>query len=416
MFRVLFLMILALVGLILGPNIAGNQGYVRIETDTKVIEMSLVVLVFFFVAALAVVYLLEWLFSRLFRLSRGAYQWVGKRKRKKAQQQTLEGLMKMTEGDYSKAEKLISKNAKHADEPILNFIKAAEAAQQRGDDLNANHYLLEAAKIAGPNNIAVEIARTQVLLQQNKLPAARSSVDSLLELAPNNIEALRLGIEIYQRSGAYKALDNVLENAKQVSFLSATEYESLMQQVEDGLLDEVMNEEGQEGLLRWWEHQPSRRRRSVYVRAGLVKRLIESGDHLSAEKIALETVKKFNDDQLADLFGVLVDLQAEPEGKLVQMLQKRAQKAENLYSDDYARVLGYLFTRAGLFEQAKPYFVQLLDHQECVSNDRIMALYMAEKTGDIVLVDRLKQENLKDINMNEDEVLALPVAESRNNI
>lgn len=416
MFRVLFLMILALVGLILGPNIAGNQGYVRIETDTKVIEMSLVVLVFFFVAALAVVYLLEWLFSRFFRLSRGAYQWVGKRKRKKAQQQTLEGLMKMTEGDYSKAEKLISKNAKHADEPILNFIKAAEAAQQRGDDLNANHYLLEAAKIAGPNNIAVEIARTQVLLQQNKLPAARSSVDSLLELAPNNIEALRLGIEIYQRSGAYKALDNVLENAKQVSFLSATEYESLMQQVEDGLLDEVMNEEGQEGLLRWWEHQPSRRRRSVYVRAGLVKRLIESGDHLSAEKIALETVKKFNDDQLADLFGVLVDLQAEPEGKLVQMLQKRAQKAENLYSDDYARVLGYLFTRAGLFEQAKPYFVQLLDHQECVSNDRIMALYMAEKTGDIVLVDRLKQENLKDINMNEDEVLALPVAESRNNI
>lgn len=33
--------------------------------------------------------------------------------------------MRMNEGDYSKAEKLIGKNAKHSDEPVLNFIKAA---------------------------------------------------------------------------------------------------------------------------------------------------------------------------------------------------------------------------------------------------------------------------------------------------
>lgn len=411
MFRVLFLMLIVLAGLILGPYISGHQGYVRIETAGKVIEMSLVMLVVFFAVAMAVVYAIEWIVRRFFGLSRGAYQWFGDRKRKKAQQQTLKGLMKMTEGDYSKAERLIAKNAKHAAEPVLNFIKAAEAAQQRGDELNANKYLIEAAKIAGPNNVAVEIARTRILLLQGKLPAARSAVDSLLELAPNNVEALRLAIEIYQKSKAYKALDDVLEQIGQRSFLSAEEYERLEQQVNDGLLDEIMNEEGQEGLLKWWDNQPSRRRRSIYVRVGLIKRLIDTDDHQSAQEIALETVKKYQDEQLALLYPELTRLQVDEEHKLFKVLLKRNSKAEERYSDDYARVLGYIHTRAGNFDKAKPYFVQLLEHKECVSKDRIMALYVAEQTHDVELANRLKQEDLKEVNVEAkpvETVLALP--------
>ena len=55
----------------------------------------------------------------------------------------------MNEGDYAKAEKLIGKNAKHSAEPVLNLIKAAEAAQQRGDEFSANRYLIEATELAG---------------------------------------------------------------------------------------------------------------------------------------------------------------------------------------------------------------------------------------------------------------------------
>lgn len=412
MLRVLFLMLLILAGLIAGPYISGHQGYVRIETDTRVIEMSLVMLVVFFVVAMAIIYALEWIVSRFLRLSRGSYQWFGQRKRKKAQKQTMAGLMKMTEGDYSKAEKLISKNAKYSDEPVLNFIKAAEAAQQRGDEMSANKYLIEAAKIAGPNSVAVELARTHLLLEQNKLPAARSAVDSLLELAPNNVDALRLAIEIYQRSKAYKALDNVLENIGQRSFLDDEEYHSLSQEVDDGLLDEIQNEEGQEGLLRWWEDQPSRRRRSVYTRVALIKRLIDSNDHESAAEIALETLKKFEDEQLDLLFDQLTRLQVEQNHKLVKKLAKRGEKAKDNYIDDYARSLGYIYTREGLFDVAKPYFVQLLEHHECEADDRIMALYVAEQTHDIDLVNRLREENLKSVNVEAKEipepVLALP--------
>ena len=208
MFRVLFLMLLVLAALVAGPYLAGQQGYVRIETDTKIIEMSLVTLVLFFAAAMALVYGIEWLVRRFCRLSKGSYDWFLYRKQKRAQQETLEGLMQMSEGNYSKAEKLFSKNVKYANEPIINLIKAAEAAQQRGDDLEANKYLIEASKIGGENNIAVELARAKILVQQGKLPAARTAIDSLLELTSNNREVLRLAIRIYQDSKSWKALGN----------------------------------------------------------------------------------------------------------------------------------------------------------------------------------------------------------------
>ncbi|EER46816.1 HemY-like protein [Actinobacillus minor NM305] len=410
MFRVLFLMLLVLAALIAGPYLAGHQGYVRIETDTKVIEMSLVMLVVFFVSAMAVLYAVEWAITRFFRLSKGSYDWFFNRKQKKAQKETLEALMRMSEGDYSKAEKLFSKNAKHADEPVLNLIKAAEAAQQRGDDFEANKYLIEASKLGGMNNVAVELARAKILVQQGKLPAARSAIDSLLELAPNNTEVLRLAIRIYQDSKAYIALDGILEAIGQRSFLSTEEYETLEHFVDDGLLDEVMNETGQDGLLRWWEEQPSRRRKSVYARVGLIKRLIDSDDHESAQELALETLKKYEDEQLVPLFEQLTRLQVDEDAKLIKVLAKRASKAETKYTDDYARALGYIYAREGRFEQSKAQFILLLDHEECIANDRIMALYVAERTGDLALAERIRQINLKEVNLkdaSQESVVAL---------
>ncbi|MDP8101407.1 heme biosynthesis protein HemY [Phocoenobacter atlanticus] len=409
MFRILFLMFLLLAGLVAGPYIAGHQGYVRIETDTKVIEMSIVMLVVFFVALMAVIYLVEGILKSFFSLSRGSYRWFFTRKRKKAQKQTLEGLVKMSEGDYSKAEKLIGKNAKHSDKPVLNFIKAAEAAQRKGDEKAANKYLVEASKIAGDNNIALEIARAKILMLQKKLPAARSAVDSLLELDSRNTEVLSLAIPVYQKSGAFIAMDHILEDVKYQNILTNEEYLDLEHWVDDGLLDEKLHEEGQEGLLNWWKQQPSRRNKSVYARTGLIKRLIDCDDHQSAQTLAFETVKKYKDDELELLFDELTRLDIADNKRLLKLLTKRGKKSVERYSDDYARIVGYALVREGEFTQAKPYFIQLLEHKECNANDRIMASYVAEHTLDAELSAQIHSLNLKEVNVKEIEpVLALP--------
>lgn len=75
-------------------------------------------------------------------------------------------------------------------------------------------------------------------MQQNKLPAARSSVDSLLEMTSRNKEVLKLAVKIYLKSAAFHALDKILDQIEKVGLYSPDEFTALQRKVEDGLLDE----------------------------------------------------------------------------------------------------------------------------------------------------------------------------------
>ena len=398
MFRVLFLMLTLLAGLVAGPYLSGRQGYVRIETANHVIEMSITTLVIFFVIALAIIYGLEWIVTRFLRLSRGSYNWFSSRKRVKAQKQTLEGLMKMNEGDYAKAEKLIGKNAKHSAEPVLNLIKAAEAAQQRGDEFSANRYLIEATDLAGSDNLLVEIARTRILLQQNKLPAARSSVDSLLEMAGRNKEVLKLAVEIYLRSKAYQALDKILDGVENSGLFSTKEFQDLRKQTENGLLDEKMNEEGVDGLLAWWDEQPRRRRNDIDLKVGLIQRLIDCNDHESASEFTLEVLKKLGDNTTISkaLCTQITRLQPEDNSKLIKLVEKRAKHADDNQKCCINRALGYLYVRNNEFAKAADVFKNVMAcPTQLEPNDLMMASYVFEQAGDKALAEQVRQEGLK---------------------
>ena len=400
MFRVLFLMIALLAGLVAGPYLSGQQGYVRIETANNIIEMSITTLVIFFVIALAIIYGLEWIITRFLRLSRGSYNWFSRRKRVRAQKQTLEGLVKMNEGDYAKAEKLIGKNAKHSAEPVLNLIKAAEAAQQRGDEFSANRYLIEATELAGSDNLLVEIARTRILLQQNKLPAARSSVDSLLEMSNRNKEVLKLAVDIYLRSKAYQALDEILDSVENSGLFSTEEFQQLRTQTENGLLDEKMNEEGVDGLLAWWDELPRRRRNNVDLKVGLIQRLIDCNDHESAAEFTLEILKKIGDNTPIGkaLCTQITRLQPEDNSKLIKLVAKRAKRAGDVEKCCINRALGYLYVRNNEFSQAAEVFKKVIAcPNQLESNDLMMASYVFEQSGDKVLAEQVRQDSLKSV-------------------
>ena len=400
MFRVLFLMIALLAGLVAGPYLSGQQGYVRIETANNIIEMSITTLVIFFVIALAIIYGLEWIITRFLRLSRGSYNWFSRRKRVRAQKQTLEGLVKMNEGDYAKAEKLIGKNAKHSAEPVLNLIKAAEAAQQRGDEFSANRYLIEATELAGSDNLLVEIARTRILLQQNKLPAARSSVDSLLEMSNRNKEVLKLAVDIYLRSKAYQALDEILDSVENGGLFSTEEFQELRTQTENGLLDEKMNEEGVDGLLAWWDNLPRRRRNDVDLKVGLIQRLIDCNDHESAAEFTLEILKKIGDNTPISkaLCTQITRLQPEDNSKLIKLVAKRAKHAGDVEKCCINRALGYLYVRNNEFSQAAEVFKKVIAcPNQLESNDLMMASYVFEQSGDKALAEQVRQDSLKSV-------------------
>ena len=122
MLKVLLLFALLLAGIVLGPMLAGHQGYVLIQTDNYNIETSVTGLAIMLVLTLVVFFALEWLLRRIFRTGAHTRGWFMGRKRRRARKQTEQALLKLAEGDYQQVEKLMSKNADHAEQPLVNYL------------------------------------------------------------------------------------------------------------------------------------------------------------------------------------------------------------------------------------------------------------------------------------------------------
>lgn len=168
MVKVLLLFLLLMAGIVVGPMIAGHQGYVLIQTDNWNIETSVTGLAIILILALVVLFAIEWILRRLFRTGARTRGWFLGRKRNRARKQTSQALLKLAEGDYQQVEKLMSKNADHAEQPVVNYLLAAEAAQQRGDEIRANQHLERAAELADGDQIPVEITRVRLQLARNE--------------------------------------------------------------------------------------------------------------------------------------------------------------------------------------------------------------------------------------------------------
>ena len=298
MLKILLLFALLIAGIVLGPIIAGHQGYVLIQTDTYNIETSVTGLVIIVILMMVVLFAIEWLLRRIFRTSAHTRGWFVGRKRRRARKQTEQALLKLAEGDYQQVEKLMVKNADHAEQPVVNYLLAADAAQQRGDEARANQHLARATELAGDDLIPVEIARVRLQLARNENHAARHGIDRLLEITPRHPEVLRLAELAYVRTGAWHSLLDIIPSMAKANVGDDAQRAALEQQAWIGLMDKAQADQGSEGLREWWKHQSRKTRSQVALQVAMVNHLIESDDHDTAQQIIIDGLKKQYDDRL----------------------------------------------------------------------------------------------------------------------
>ncbi|MBP2837525.1 protoheme IX biogenesis protein HemY [Dickeya parazeae] len=351
MLKVLLLFVVLLTGIVVGPMLAGHQGYVLIQTDNYNIETSVtglvIMLVLFLLAFLAV----EWLLRRVFRTGARTRGWFIGRKRTRARQQTKAALLKLTEGDYLQVEKLLTRNADHAEQPVVNYLLAAEAAQQRGDEFRTRQYLERAAEIADGDQLPVDITRVRIQLARNEDHAARHGVDRLLEVAPRHPEVLRLAEQAFLRTHAYSALLDILPAMRKTRLHDEPYLDELQQRATIGLMDQAMSEGGSEGLKQWWKNQPRKARQSLSMQVAMAERLIVCDDPVTAQDIIIDGLKQQFDYRLVQLLPRLNSGQPEPLEKLLRQRLKQHNNDALLHS-----TLGQLLMKHGEWQQASDAF------------------------------------------------------------
>ncbi|CAO95255.1 protoheme IX biogenesis protein HemY [Erwinia tasmaniensis] len=351
MLKVLLLFLLLIAGVVVGPIIAGHQGYVLIQTDNWNIETSVTGLVIILLLSLVVILSVEWLLRRMLRTGARTRGWFTGRKRRSARKQTNAALIKLAEGDYKQVEKLLSHHADHAEQPMVNYLLAAEAAQQRGDEKRANQHMERASELNDGDPLPVEITRVRIQLARNEDHAARHGIDRLLEIAPRHPEVLRLAEQAYIRTQAWGALLNVLPAMEKIQLGDAAHRLELQQQCWLGLMSQAMADQGSEGLKRWWQNQSRKTRHETTLQVAMADHLIVCDDHDTAQKIVLEGLKRHYDERLVLLMPRLKTGNPEQLEKMLRQQIKQHGATPLLHS-----TLGQLLMKHGEWEQASEAF------------------------------------------------------------
>ncbi|MDC0611204.1 tetratricopeptide repeat protein [Vibrio sp.] len=350
MIRIVFLFIVLGLGLYAGTEYAGEQGYVLISVANKTIEMSVTTLVIFVVLALAALFIVEFIIKRLLRASSDTWNWFSIRKLKRSRRLTNEGILKLMEGDWKQAEQKVTRWAKHHDTPVLCYLVAAQAALEQGDNNKRDKYLALAAE-QNDAHLAVELTRAKQYVQSEDYVLAEQSLSGVAHSYPQNPILLSLLKVIYVKLGKWEALLGLIEDLKKTKSASEYELQNLTDQAYCGLLSEMSEQRGTEGLIDRWNELPKAARASSVIRGHLVRLLLARNADDEAYRLIKEHIKKHPN---SELYGLLPELNLASDKSTIHLLENSLRKDAN--NAEAHSALGRIYLEQKNWAQAQEEF------------------------------------------------------------
>ncbi|MEF1172871.1 heme biosynthesis protein HemY [Vibrio sinaloensis] len=291
MFRIIFLFVILGAGLFAGTQYAGQQGYVLISIANKTIEMSVTTLVIFIIAALAALFALEFFIRKALSASSATWNWFSVRKMRRSRRYTNEGIIKLLEGDFKLAEKKVTRWANHHDMPLLCYLVASEAAQGMGESDKRDRYLELAAQQEN-SLLAVELTRAKQQVRESDFTAALETLTALKASYPTNTIVLNLLKSVYIELKLWQPLLDTLPNLVKAKIISKDEQAQLTQRAQCGLLAEVAEQKGSEGLVSHWNNLPRKLKSDSHLVECFAKQLISRKADNEAFTLIKENIKK----------------------------------------------------------------------------------------------------------------------------
>ncbi|MBY6199562.1 heme biosynthesis protein HemY [Vibrio hangzhouensis] len=367
MLRILFLFVVLGAGLFVGTQFSGQQGYVLISIADKTIEMSVTTLVVFIIAALAALFLLEYIIKKILYTSVTTFNYFSVRKMRRSRRYTNEGIIKLLEGDLKGAEKKVTRWANYHDMPLLCYLVASEAALGQGDKGKRDHYL-ELASQQENSELAVQLTRAKQAVREQEWEVAASTLETLKAEHPGNTSVLELLKTTYKELGEWQALIDLLPRLFKAKLIDATEQSELEQHAQCGLLEDIATQQGSEGLIAHWNKLPRRTRQSTHLVGCFTKQLIARKADAEAFTVIKETLKKQGNDEL---YGLLPELNLADTHPAVVLLEDVVKKQPDNAGAQSA--LAQFYFRAEKWPEAQRHFERALSQRPDVSDYAYLA-------------------------------------------
>lgn len=302
--RMVILFVVLLIAVLAGVAIEKDPGYVLIAYRQWTIETPL----WFALAAVVLSFIF---LSFLFRLCRGAgllsqrfNRWRQRRKIKRSHSNTSRGLIELTEGNWLTAEKYLLKALPSSDTPLINYLAAARAAQQRGESKLRDQYLREAQQSMPDAKVAIELTQAQLQLANGQDEQALATLQHLHSLVPKHAYVLQLLHNIYIKLKDWDKLREIMPKLHRYHVFNRDELHDTQVMMYQGLLAQASKQKDLTALQTIWHEFPRALRKDPDMVARYATLLIEQ-DAASAAEVELRyCLKKQFDEQLVTLYGL----------------------------------------------------------------------------------------------------------------
>ncbi len=367
MFRIIFLFVVLGAGLFVGSQYSGQQGYVLISIANKTIEMSVTTLVIFVIAALAGLFLLEFLIKRALYASSATWNYFSVRKMRHSRRLTNEAIVKLLEGDFKQAEKKATRWANHHDMPLLCYLVASEAAQGLGDTTKRDKYL-ELASQQENSRLAVELTRAKQQIREADYTAAFDTLSSLKSSYPNNAIVLNLLKTVYVELKLWQPLLDLLPALDKSNVIGTDEQAKLTQRAQCGLLTEVAEQKGSEGLIAHWNSLSRKIKNDSHLVECFAKQLIARKADNEAFTLIKENIKKHPN---SSLYALLPEMNLADSHPAIVFLEEILRKDGN--NAEAHSALAQFYLRNEKWAEAQQHFEKALTVRSNVSDYAYLA-------------------------------------------
>lgn len=350
-FLVLIAIGLALIAAAIAPVFKTDPGLVQIHFRGWTIEMSVLILLLGVLAA----WLLVWLALRLWKLPSETARKV---REQRALHQLEKGLLALTEGDWSTAERALQKSAASHGKTTARYLAAAEAADGQDAEERTEYYLEQAETRNRKQRFLVTLTRARILLQNGQFEEARPLLEELHAARKRHPQVLDMLARCYRELGDWDALLKLLPVLQKTRVLDAGEADALRQQAAVAGLEGCSD---RESLQAAWRDIPRAMQRTPEAVMAFSEQAVRLGANDLTEDVIRNALKREWTPALLVPYG-------EPGPDDTPRRLKQCEKWLVEHEDDHLLqlTLGRLCARSELWGKAREHMVRSLEIEPTV--------------------------------------------------
>lgn len=303
--KVIFFFLVLFVSVVAGVNIAKDPGYIMLNYQQWSMEMPIWFAALSVIVGFAVIYILLRSLSFIASLGDRIRRWRDRSKEKHAHSLTTKGLISFTEGNWTQAEKLLTKAVNIGENPLINYLAAARSAQEQGELERRDRYLRKAQRAMPSAKMAVELSQAQLQIYSGQFEQALATLRHLQTLAPKHPYVLKLLQRVYVQIGDWEGLLPILPQLKKRKVLDISEFKELERVSYQGVMETAARLHDLAFLKNLWDGFPKEIRKQAAHVACYARALLQHHGDEDAEYWVHHTLKKQWDDELVRIYGLI---------------------------------------------------------------------------------------------------------------